>query len=635
MLDTNIKTLNLEKQNLVFKKTLQLHNDLSCFIIVSSQNQKFAELLMNNILDHIIDKISSTNTYNDFSIALENINSCISEWNKDEDSLENQSDIVISLLQKNEFFFSNIGKTSVLLLNGFNEIVELTPKHEQKPLFSYISSGKLKDGELIISATLRLLDYLSHSDIVESATATADMKQFNKNIESILFGEIIPENIVIHSLEYSIEDELIGLKMNPVLEKLRTLKKHPTYKMCTAQYQKLAQKIGWNSKRFSNIIFLSGIAIAIFFLYSILSSVISMSSQSKQTDTAKQNMVQVKTYLRLASENIWNQDTFNLHINNAQKILDDIKTQKLFLNDVKKVSDDINILKKQFNKIELFETNQQNLVHQLEDQKGVKIIKNKLKTYIIWEKSISKPGVPQQGSKVYSFDQLDSSEKFIDGVFLWDNLYLLTNTSKIVQFSKSNNFKYMDVIGQKTWEAAKSIAQYGSNLYLLGTKENQIYKHKLSLWKFTQGSEYLKKEDVSQVGNMLDIAIDGWFYILKQDLSMVKFFNSPKYRLESLVINKLPKSYTIEEKYKDTISLQTRKELKYVYLLLNNKIWIFKPNTSDYRNTISLTYVGQIEWSGETIDDYYINYDGEILIMNTSWVYKVNFEVSDDRITLL
>lgn len=244
MLDTNIKTLNLEKQNLVFKKTLQLHNDLSCFIIVSSQNQKFAELLMNNILDHIIDKISSTNTYNDFSIALENINSCISEWNKDEDSLENQSDIVISLLQKNEFFFSNIGKTSVLLLNGFNEIVELTPKHEQKPLFSYISSGKLKDGELIISATLRLLDYLSHSDIVESATATADMKQFNKNIESILFGEIIPENIVIHSLEYSIEDELIGLKMNPVLEKLRTLKKHPTYKMCTAQYQKLAQKIG-------------------------------------------------------------------------------------------------------------------------------------------------------------------------------------------------------------------------------------------------------------------------------------------------------------------------------------------------------------------------------------------------------
>ncbi|MDF1682870.1 MAG: hypothetical protein P1U46_04080 [Patescibacteria group bacterium] len=69
---------------------------------------------------------------------------------------------------------------------------------------------------------------------------------------------------------------------------------------------------------------------------------------------------------------------------------------------------------------------------------------------------------------------------------------------------------------------------------------------------------------------------------------MLKFFSSP-YRLESLVLNKLPENYNIENK--NNIKLKARKDLNNVYLLLNNKIWVFQPNTTNYNNTQSLTYL--------------------------------------------
>jgi len=114
---------------------------------------------------------------------------------------------------------------------------------------------------------------------------------------------------------------------------------------------------------------------------------------------------------------------------------------------------------------------------------------------------------------------------------------------------------------------------------------------------------------------------------------MVKFFASPKYRLESLSLNKLPSNYVINEA--DThIEIKTRNELNYVYMLLDNRIWVFQPNSNDYRNTQSLLYIGQIDGWTEKIDDFYVNQDGQILLLKDSWVYSADFEVSDERIIL-
>ena len=106
---------------------------------------------------------------------------------------------------------------------------------------------------------------------------------------------------------------------------------------------------------------------------------------------------------------------------------------------------------------------------------------------------------------------------------------------------------------------------------------------------------------------MVDIAIDGGFYILKKDLSFVKFFSSP-YRLESLMVNKAPENYSIEDP-ELPLKIKTRQELNYVYMLMNNKIYIFKPNSPRYQNTKALNYIGQIEGRNFQITDFYIKHD--------------------------
>ena len=209
-------------------------------------------------------------------------------------------------------------------------------------------------------------------------------------------------------------------------------------------------------------------------------------------------------------------------------------------------------------------------------------------------------------------------------------MFLLTNTSKIVKFTKNWYFNFVNVVWQTKWEDIKTMWSYSNNLYTLGI-DNQLNKHSPSWNDFKAAESYLKKEDLTQIWDVLSIAIDWWFYMLKKDLTVVKFFSSP-YRLESIMLNKLPKNYVLEEWKKTQII--ARNNLNYVYMLLNDKIWIFKPNTTNYKNTQSLTYIWQIEWATKTIKDFYVNYDWEITVLNESWIYKLTFEISDDKVII-
>ena len=127
------------------------------------------------------------------------------------------------------------------------------------------------------------------------------------------------------------------------------------------------------------------------------------------------------------------------------------------------------------------------------------------------------------------------------------------------------------------------------------------------------------------------MAIDGWFYLVKSDLSVVKFFSNP-YRLESLTVSKIPENYNLEEWKRFEVKAWIK--LNYVYMLLNDKIFVFKPNTTDFKSTRNLTYVWQIEWWNEKIIDFNVDSDWEITVLNSKWLYRLKFEVSDDKLIL-
>lgn len=632
MFEISSKKVDFEKENKLIKRNINLDKNLDCFILISSNDSNFWELILNNILEYTIDKISKNNAYNDFWVSLENINSFIKTWNKDNE-IKPKLDIIIGILNENDYIFSNIWKSSCYLVNKKNEVIELTNKEDNKKDFNFISNWEIKSGEIIISSTKRLYNYLSESDILDWLVLSEDINIFNKNIKNILLSEIINENVLVSSMKYSWEN------LNEEFSKIEEIKELIISKLDNKfsknmlwYFLVLKEKLSKQSKIIKNIIFIWWILIAVIFLYSIVSTITTETTENENKKIATQQVLQAKNYIRVASENIANNDIFKSNIENAEQIVEELNNNQIFLSDIEKVSDDINMLKKEFQKIEIIVENPENYIYTENIESPVKIIKNSLKTYIITSKSIIGPVLPNVKAKNYVFNSLEENENFIDASFIWDNLYLLTNNSKVVRFTKNGYFNYIDVSWQKTWEEAKEILSYAQNIYLLWENNNQIYKHNLNWSNFKSWEWYLKEDDLTQIWEILSVTIDGWFYILKKDLSMIKFFSNP-YRIEKLVINNLPDNYDIE-KPDSIIDIKTRSDLNYVYMLLNDKVWIFKPNTTNYKNTKSLTYIWQIESGSSEIKDFYINHDWEIIILNKKWLYKVTFEISDERILI-
>lgn len=400
------------------------------------------------------------------------------------------------------------------------------------------------------------------------------------------------------------------------------------FKTIIWHFLRLKDKINKKSKKIKNILFIFWIIISVFFLYTTLSKIVSVTTQTETRELAKNNIIEIRNLIRQASENVSNPEIFERHIKEAEKMLKDLENKELFLSDISKINEDINILKKQFNKIEIFEEKDDNLVYEIENLWAVKVVKYNLIPYLLNEKSVVWPILSTTKPTVYTFNSLSDDEYFVDWVFIDWNMIILTNKSKIVRFTRNWRFSFVNVIWQQTWWEIKSIETYNSSLYTL-TKANQINMHSASWNDFRAWTERLKAEDVTQIWEVRDIAIDWWFYMLKEDLTVVKFFSNP-YRVEWIILNNLPRNYTKEEWSR--VEIKARNDLNYVYFLLNNKIWVFKPNTTNFRNTQSLTYIWQIEWSKEKIKDFYINYDWEIIVLNEKWIYKLNFEVSNDKL---
>lgn len=631
MFDISVKKIDFEKQNTIIKKNINLDNNLDCFILLSSSNEKLAENLINNTLEYLIDKVSKEDTYNDFMIALEHINSYLKTWNLDQEN-KDDIDMIIWILNENSYIFSNIWKSSACLINKNSEVIELTEKWENKKEFSYISEWKLLSWEIIISWTIEILNYLTKSDLIDWLILAEDIKIFNKNIKNILKSEILELNCLVSSLIFKnkkYEKNEIS-KFDIINDTLIKVIDNKFSKKIIWKFLIIFDRLKSKSKLIKNILLLWGISIAVFFLYYSLSTLVSITTQTENKELAKNNIIEVRNLVRIASENIANPDVFDKNIKDAEVLITNIKEQELYLWDLAKITDDINILKKQFNKIEIFESNDNNLIQKIDWINWVKIAKNNLIPYIIQKKWVIWPILTTQEPKTYPFENLWNNEEFIDWFFIDNNLFLLTNTSKIVKFTKNWYFSFVNVVWQTKWEDMKKISWYSTNLYSLWI-DNQINKHSQTWNDFKSAEAYLKKEDLSQIWEVLSIAIDWWFYILKKDLTVVKFFSNP-YRLESIILNKLPKNYTLEEWKK--VDIIARSNLNYVYLFLNEKIWVFKPNTTNYKNTQNLTYIWQIEWATKAIKDFYVNYDWEIIVLNDDWIYKLNFEVSDDKLII-
>ena len=630
MFDISTIEVDNQKENIVLKKSINLDKNLDCFLMISSSSNSLAENLLNHSLESIIDKISKEETYNDFWIALENINSFLKNWRTDEEQ-EDELDMSIAVLNENNLMFSNIWKSTVYLINKNSEIIELTERDENKKYFLFIYSWILANSGIIISSTVNILKYLSKSDIIDWMILSNDIEIFNKNIKNILQSEIVEKNCIISSLKY--KNEFVE-EDNSKIEVVKDI----AVKILDTEISKkilwktliLKDKISNQNKTVKNILFFVFIIFLIFILYVIVGWLFNASTWTQEKEKAQVQISDVNVLITDASKNVSNPWIFNRNIEQAEAKIKELEAKNLYAKDIEKLKSEINLLKKQFNRIEIFSSGTNNLVYSSVSKDNERIIKTSWKTYIITKKWIIWPIVSGTTPKTYLYNSLWENENFIDAWFLWQDIYLLTNTWKIIKFNKNWVYSASPVSWQKTWEAIKNFDTYNSSLYALG-QDNQLYKHQGLSTSFAKWNTLLKEADVKNLWDILSMAIDWWIYLLKKDLSMVKFFTSP-YRVESLTLSKLPENYNLDEGKR--VELKAWINLNYVYLFLNNKIFVFKPNTNDFKSTRNLTYIWQIEGGNEEILDFFVEKDWELFILNEKGIYKVKFVDSDDKLIL-
>ncbi len=634
MFEFDLKNYNTNLwENLVISKNIEIDDNLNCFILIESKDNKIITPILNKIVDYLIDNISIKSVYDTFWVSLESINHFIKTLKNKDNKLE-PLNIIIAVLEKNNLHFSKIWKTQAYLINSKKELIEISDKNDKLTIFDYISSWKIGYWESIILTSSNLSDYLTNTDWTEIAWLN-EVWKMTQNIVDILEDEKVEADIAIVWIRSNYKLDDAWVINQEVVSKL----KNNLYKFLDNNFSKkgialfliLREKVEKQSKILKNILFFSWIIVSTILLFSIISSILWKSIETSKTSEFKNNLIEAREYIRIANQNLSNKEAFELNINKAEDLLAKVKENNLFLNDIEAVYDDISVIKKQFNWIEVFDPNMSNLIFKWKFDDWIKLVESTKKLYVIWKTSIYWPIISWQDIKNNLFKEIDLDDEFLDWVSVWEDIILTTKKKRVIKFSKDQKFSYISVIWQNTWEWSPLVETYNNNIYMINSSKNQLYKHSQTSGSYTSWVPYLTDEDSKNLKEIVSIWIDWWIYILNNEWKMFKLYSSPKYRLEWLLLNSLPQNYNI---WNQKVSMYVRNNLNYVYLLIWSKIFVFEPNTKISSDTKSLTYRWQIEGKSENILWFFVPRDWEINILTKTWIYKLNFEVKDAKILL-
>ncbi len=325
-----------------------------------------------------------------------------------------------------------------------------------------------------------------------------------------------------------------------------------------------------------------------------------------------------------------NPTAFDASIKYAEKILTDLDNKQLYTKDVQELRNKIEAMKREIYDIQSVDLSNKISLVPLDPEKNppVGIYEREKKLLIIWARwAITDYAIGDTTTKIKSYP---SGEVARDYSILEDgNFYILTESNRIIASRKNADISYINVTGQEWWEQADGINTFNGNIYLWNKKEGQIYKHKPGLNGFSAQSPVLS----NPTPEIIDIGIDGGFYIIKSDQKIIRLLSSTSTQTW-ILINKIPGEYTIG-KNTDSTKIIVRPELNYVYVLDGNRVWVFLPDAKRFQDIKSWTYVAQIELSTpDEIRDIAVARDGLIYVLTTKAVYDVIFEFIDNNILL-
>jgi len=236
-------------------------------------------------------------------------------------------------------------------------------------------------------------------------------------------------------------------------------------------------------------------------------------------------------------------------------------------------------------------------------------------------------GINDDG-KIYQFDTRDHQSnlvasiskdkgKIISVTKSESQNMLFLYTDQAVIFSYDINTKIPTVLtladGQTTWEKANQIAAFSTNIYLLDTSNNMIWRHSLVDNVYSKGSKYFSK--TTDLSNVVNFAIDGNIYLLQKSGSIQKYARGGLDQNFSIT-NILGTNKTIE----DPTQIFASEDSNYLYIVdkkLNRIIQADKFGE----------FVGQYMLDDIIIDDLVINTKiKKYWVLSGSKIYEGNLQ---------
>lgn len=643
----------------VVTKKVRIDDHRSILFQIDAKKSHMASLLEGAIVDAVADsgKASDTATY--FSFVLDRLNRHLRAVAPDLDTTIAR--VFLSAIDESEIHFSVLGNYRVYLVRG-GKVTDIAEGMSGDTEFSYVSSGEVTFPDSLYVANVDLLDYLTEDDVAELSSAGKDEEKRlaienlirreaeNRAIDCIVLsnsGTEISETVgikrSIHSGDITPLDQATDMA-KVLIEKTLPFVKTATLKgfqkvseraseipMIRENFEKIRNLSFWKNERFRAGLFAIGILVSAFLLYAAISAIFQQKSDSAVPEEYKNRLIEAQLILEKAGKDLANKEVFKENLAKAENLIFEVRGKGVYLNDVKRLLDTISILKKQMNGVESFDpkAHEAEYVFANSSFHPIGVFEVSKKYYFIGKTQLAGPFIQGAEMKTYSYPDAEeavSVDATAEGI-----IYILTKTNRVLKFYKGE-FSYTNVEGQKTWEAGRSVKTFNSNLYIVSEDGNQVYKHKPGVNGFSAKSSILEG-DRSKKSTILDIALDGGIYLLKKDLSLDKVFTVPDYSERSVMINGLPDGYAFTAD-SNPPKILVPGNANYLYMVLENRIWIFEPDSRNYKDVKSVRYVGQIEVTEDVVRAIAVPKDGTVIAATKNGVYQIRFEVSDGKIVI-
>ncbi len=188
------------------------------------------------------------------------------------------------------------------------------------------------------------------------------------------------------------------------------------------------------------------------------------------------------------------------------------------------------------------------------------------------------------------------------------------------------------------WDKAIGMSVYNSNIYLLGTDAKQIYKYRKQAENNYSGRSFVISDN--QTNPIVDIDIDGSVWALNNSnpVSLEKILTAPRYERRPIVMNGLGIN-SFQNINPDTTKIYAGDLYQEIYILSDNRIWVFVPSSKRFSDVRYVTYIGQLDVPNVVITDLAVEQDGDVRKIYfgspKSGIFSTKMTIKDNKIHIL